>query len=109
MHMIDGAHFVQTGYGRPGEDLGMGVGLDKYCMGGPGVVLNWHALDSFAKVIRGCLRQLETDHEDVEVGRCLAKHNIASCTSAVNANSVFLNLDAGKVLNFDSKSDPQGG
>ena len=83
---------LQTGYGRPDEDIGMSGG-ENYCMGGPGVLINHHALKAFAPVTRSCLRELETYHEDVEVGRCLSKHGIAKCTSAYELQSVFQNID----------------
>ena len=83
---------LQTGYGRPDEDIGMSGG-ENYCMGGPGVLINHHALRALAGVIRTCLRELETCHEDVEVGRCFAKHDIAKCTSSYELRSVFQNID----------------
>ena len=58
-------------------------------MGGPGVLVNAKAVKSFAKYVRACLTELQTSHEDVEIGRCFWKHMKTSCTSAYEASSIF--------------------
>ena len=58
-------------------------------MGGPGVLVNDKAVKSFAKYVRKCLKELQTEHEDVEIGRCFWKHLRTACTFAYEASSIF--------------------
>lgn len=53
---------------------------ENFCMGGPGVLLSRETLRRVAPHIRRCLRTLLTPHEDVELGRCVARYAGVSCT-----------------------------
>jgi Chondroitin N-acetylgalactosaminyltransferase len=51
-------------------------------MGGPGMILSQETLIHTVPHIGYCLRHLMTTHEDVEVGRCIARFAGATCTWA---------------------------
>lgn len=44
-----------------------------FCMGGPSVLFSRAALNKLAPHIPFCLQNLQSSHEDVEVGRCVKK------------------------------------
>lgn len=48
-------------------------------MGGPGIVMSRATLKLIYPHIRTCLSNLYTDHEDVEIGRCVKKYAGVSC------------------------------
>lgn len=76
------AHLIgQAGLGNSAEYGQLALGQkDNYCMGGPGVVISRETLRSVAPHLRSCLLELMTNHEDVEVGRCIRKHVGIACT-----------------------------
>ncbi|KOB77407.1 putative Chondroitin sulfate synthase [Operophtera brumata] len=53
---------------------------ENFCMGGPGVLLSRETLRRVAPHVKYCLKHLYTTHEDVELGRCVAKFAGVSCT-----------------------------
>lgn len=53
---------------------------ENFCMGGPGVLISRETLRRVAPHVRYCLDHLYTTHEDVELGRCVAKFAGVSCT-----------------------------
>ena len=42
-----------------------------YCMGGPGIVMSRELLRSLSPHLPSCLKRLYTEHEDLELGRCI--------------------------------------
>ena len=58
-------------------------------MGGPGVIFNDLTLKKLEPYIKTCLKSLQTDHEDVEVGRCLFKKLKVSCTNNLEMKEMF--------------------
>lgn len=55
---------------------------ENFCMGGPGVVYSRELVRRVAPHLRECLLNLYTDHEDVEVGRCIRAALGINCTAA---------------------------
>lgn len=53
---------------------------ENFCMGGPGVLLSRETLRRVAPHVKYCLKHLYSTHEDVELGRCVAKFAGVSCT-----------------------------
>ena len=71
----------QAGLGNR-EERGL-MALDErkpYCMGGPGMALTAETLRRFIPHITQCLANLVTNHEDVELGRCITKFSGATCS-----------------------------
>lgn len=58
-------------------------------MGGPGVLFDRLTLLRLNKYIKGCLKALQTNHEDVEVGRCVLKKLNISCTNNMEMKDYF--------------------
>ena len=52
-----------------------------YCMGGTGVIISRAALKLVAPRLKECIKNLYSEHEDLELGRCFYKAGI-SCTQA---------------------------
>lgn len=52
----------------------------KYCQGGPGVVLSRSALAKLTPNLERCLEEAQSDDEDVELGRCLYNNVGLQCT-----------------------------
>ena len=73
----------QAGLGNREEFGKMGLNPNKpYCMGGPGMILNAATLKLFGPHIHECLPNMYTEHEDVEVGRCITAFSNATCTKS---------------------------
>ena len=73
----------QAGFGNREEFGKMGLNPNKpYCMGGPGMILNAATLKLFGPHIHECLPNMYTEHEDVEVGRCITAFSNATCTKS---------------------------
>ncbi len=70
-----------AGIGREGEigKLGLFLGMT-YCMGGPGAILSRAALAKVTPHLSYCIKNLRTNHEDTEIGRCINKFVGISCT-----------------------------
>jgi len=58
-------------------------------MGGPGILFNRLTLVQLKKHIKDCLKSLQTNHEDVEVGRCVFKKLNLSCTNNLEMKEIF--------------------
>ena len=58
-------------------------------MGGPGILFHSLTLLRLKKYIKGCLKTLQTNHEDVEVGRCVFKKLNMSCTNNMEMKYYF--------------------
>lgn len=69
---------------------------ENFCMGGPGVIMSRQTLLKVVPHIRDCIKNLQSTHEDVEVGRCVRKYANISCTWAYEVNrstcSMFIQL-----------------
>ena len=66
-------------------------------MGGPGILFNTLTLLRLKDYIRGCLKSLQTSHEDVEVGRCVYKNLNISCTNNLEMKKYFKHFYPGKL------------
>ncbi|VVC98772.1 unnamed protein product [Leptidea sinapis] len=76
------AQFIgQAGRGTAAERDALSLDYNEnFCMGGPGVLLSRETLRRVAPHVKYCLKHLYTTHEDVELGRCVAKFAGVSCT-----------------------------
>ena len=85
------AHYIgQAGRGRGVEEGQLGLGWHhNFCMGGPGVLLSSAALRLTAPLLPSCLGSLVTQHEDVELGRCVTRATGQSCTWAYDMQTKF--------------------
>ena len=63
---------------------------DNYCMGGPGVVFSASMLRKLVQHIRCCLPHPVTQHEDVEIGRCISMFTGQYCTWALEVTIFFV-------------------
>lgn len=59
----------------------------KYCEGGPGVILSRSALARLTPKLESCLEESQSDDEDVELGRCLYKNLGLQCTWSYEVKS----------------------
>ena len=79
----------QAGFGNQKEFGKMNVNSDApYCMGGPGMIFSAETLRRFIPHISTCLRNLVTDHEDVELGRCVTKFANVTCSASFEVSSL---------------------
>ncbi|CAG5112275.1 Oidioi.mRNA.OKI2018_I69.chr2.g6506.t1.cds [Oikopleura dioica] len=60
-----------------------------YCMGGPGIVMSRELLRNLSPHLPSCLKRLYTEHEDLELGRCIQERLQISCIKAYEANRLF--------------------
>lgn len=80
----------QTGRGNTEEFGTLSLDSDEnFCMGGPGVILSRETLKRIAPYIDECLGRLYTNHEDVELGRCVRRFAGVSCTWSYEVSSCF--------------------
>ncbi|CAG4935993.1 unnamed protein product [Colias eurytheme] len=71
----------QAGRGTSAERDALALDYNEnFCMGGPGVLISKETLRRVAPHVKYCLKHLYTTHEDVELGRCVAKFAGVSCT-----------------------------
>ncbi|XP_046966394.1 chondroitin sulfate synthase 1 isoform X2 [Vanessa cardui] len=71
----------QAGRGTSSERDALALDYNEnFCMGGPGVLISRETLRRVAPHVKYCLKHLYTTHEDVELGRCVAKFAGVSCT-----------------------------
>ena len=77
--------------GSPGEGdtLDFLEHNEMYCMGGPGIILSRALLQKLEDKLPKCLTRLRTNHEDVELTRCIRHITGKSCG---NRYSLVLNL-----------------
>lgn len=77
----------QTGRGNRDEFGLLSLENDEnFCMGGPGVIISRETLKRMAPFIDECLQNLVTNHEDVELGRCVRRFAGISCTWSYEAS-----------------------
>lgn len=84
LHAINSSRALfigQAGLGNKEEygQLQLG-GRQNFCMGGPGMILTAATLRRVVPHMGQCLNNLLTTHEDVELGRCIARYAKVSCT-----------------------------
>lgn len=71
----------QAGLGTPEEYGMLSLGDDEnYCMGGPSIVMSRETVKLVGPHVKECLKTLYTNHEDVELGRCVKRFAGVSCT-----------------------------
>ncbi|VDN02638.1 unnamed protein product [Thelazia callipaeda] len=87
------AHLIgQAGLGNTAEYGLLALGQkENYCMGGPGVVMSRETLRAVAPHLRSCLMEMFTMHEDVELGRCIARHVGVTCSWNYEMQTLFHN------------------
>ncbi|XP_020615853.1 chondroitin sulfate glucuronyltransferase-like [Orbicella faveolata] len=85
--------------GRPGSFRANGGNGDgdlytheKYCQGGAGVALSRSALMKLVPHLDSCLEDALTEHEDVELGRCLFKNVRLQCTWSYETSELFYHI-----------------
>ncbi|KAK5649187.1 hypothetical protein RI129_000216 [Pyrocoelia pectoralis] len=80
----------QAGRGKPHEIRSLALKKhENYCMGGPGIILSRETLKRIVPNIEECLKNLYSNHEDVELGRCVRKFAGISCTWAYEMQVIF--------------------
>lgn len=78
----------QAGQGLPRERGRLGLGpSDNFCMGGPGMVMSKSLLKKLGPHLEYCLKNVLSNHEDVEIGRCIKRHVGVSCTWAFEVSN----------------------
>ena len=65
----------------------------RFCMGGPGILLSRGALKLIKAKIDTCFDKLLTEHEDLELGRCIWRITGKSCTSAADVERYYFYQD----------------
>lgn len=80
----------QAGLGTPEEYGMLNLGDEEnYCMGGPGIVMSRETVKRVGPHIKECLKNLYTNHEDVELGRCVKRYADVSCTWSYEVSEIF--------------------
>ena len=67
-----------TGKRREVHKLGL-MKHECYCLGGPGVIMSRSVLRKIGPNLDRCLSEVVSNHEDVELGRCIRKYAGISC------------------------------
>lgn len=70
---------------------------ENFCMGGPGVLLSRETLRRVAPHVKYCLKHLYSTHEDVELGRCVAKFAGVSCTWSYDMQTILHHNGSGNL------------
>ncbi|UJR22100.1 hypothetical protein I4U23_025166 [Adineta vaga] len=90
---IDHRQALYIGQGGTGRRNGPAVHfpLGKYfCMGGSGIILSQQTLLQLGPWLDHCYtNELLTNHEDVELGRCILTHVEIDCTNAYDSKVLF--------------------
>ncbi|XP_068622557.1 chondroitin sulfate synthase 1 [Battus philenor] len=80
----------QAGRGTTAERDALALEYNEnFCMGGPGVLISRETLRRVAPHVKYCLKHLYTTHEDVELGRCVAKFAGVSCTWSYDMQTIL--------------------
>lgn len=69
---------------------------ENFCMGGPGVLISRETLRRVAPHVKYCLKHLYSTHEDVELGRCVAKFAGVSCTWSYDMQTILHHNGSGE-------------
>ncbi|CAF0790938.1 unnamed protein product [Didymodactylos carnosus] len=78
----------QGGTGRQNENIYF-KNQQYFCMGGSGVILSQTILNKLGPHLDHCLQTVYTNHEDVEIGRCIIQYVHVSCTNAFDSKTYF--------------------
>ena len=83
LRTLDSSDDMVVGHGGTGKTQEMNkLGLmenECYCLGGPGVIMSRSVLKKITPNFERCLNETVSDHEDVELGRCIRKYAGVSC------------------------------
>ncbi|XP_023945613.2 chondroitin sulfate synthase 1 [Bicyclus anynana] len=80
----------QAGRGTNNEKDALALDYNEnFCMGGPGVLISRETMRRVAPHVKYCLKHLYTTHEDVELGRCVAKFAGVSCTWSYDMQTIL--------------------
>ncbi|CAG5110184.1 Oidioi.mRNA.OKI2018_I69.chr2.g4611.t1.cds [Oikopleura dioica] len=84
----DEPHYIGgTGFGRNADDyIPHGTA---FCMGGSGVIFSHKLIRNLRPYLTTCIKNLMTEHEDVEVGRCIWTHLNMDCTKSYETNAIL--------------------
>ncbi|XP_045513002.1 chondroitin sulfate synthase 1 [Pieris brassicae] len=86
----------QAGRGTTAERDALALDYNEnFCMGGPGVLISRETLRRVAPHVKYCLKHLYTTHEDVELGRCVAKFAGVSCTWSYDMQTILHHNSSG--------------
>ncbi|XP_059047987.1 chondroitin sulfate synthase 1 [Achroia grisella] len=86
----------QAGRGTNSERDALALDYNEnFCMGGPGVLFSKETLRRVAPHVKYCLKHLYTTHEDVELGRCVAKFAGVSCTWSYDMQTILHHNSSG--------------
>ncbi|XP_041980482.1 chondroitin sulfate synthase 1 [Aricia agestis] len=86
----------QAGRGTSAERDALALDYNEnFCMGGPGVLISRETLRRVAPHVKYCLKHLYTTHEDVELGRCVAKFAGVSCTWSYDMQTILHHNSSG--------------
>jgi len=75
------------GFGKNSQDF-LKNG-ENYCMGGPGVILSRKILMKIRPHLITCMNKIYTEHEDIEIGRCIHELSGVSCTLSWDVRHYF--------------------
>ena len=92
LHKIDpnqAAAIGSAGYGKDADDF-IEPGMN-YCMGGTGMIFTRRLIFDIGPKLRHCIKNLQSNHEDIEIGRCIWKHTGNLCTSSIETQDLFYN------------------
>ncbi|XP_053611389.1 chondroitin sulfate synthase 1 [Plodia interpunctella] len=92
------AQFIgQAGRGTAAERNVLALDYNEnFCMGGPGVLFSRETLRRVAPHVKYCLKHLYTTHEDVELGRCVAKFAGVPCTWSYDMQMILHHNSSGE-------------
>ena len=77
----------QGGIGKPHEVHKLGLRKHEcYCLGGAGVIMSRSVLKKIVPYAEKCLEDTVSNHEDVELGRCIRKYAGVSCLWALQVS-----------------------
>jgi chondroitin sulfate synthase len=77
------------GFGRNADDY---VPADKaYCMGGPGIIFSSSLARDIRPHVPACTKKILTDHEDIELCRCIWEKLDVDCTKSWEMNEIIHN------------------
>lgn len=86
----DALYIGSPGFGRDNDDFVEDNMV--YCMGGPGIVFSTELLSQLSPNLGDCLKNnLMTEHEDIELGRCVFHHTGVGCTKSYEMGTLFKN------------------
>ncbi|CBY13923.1 unnamed protein product [Oikopleura dioica] len=86
----DALYIGSPGFGRDNDDFVEDNMV--YCMGGPGIVFSKITLQKLSPKLGECLKNnLMTEHEDIELGRCVYHHANVGCTKSYEMAALFKN------------------